>query len=135
MANESLQPPAGTATPSGELLAEISRSMVQLYKQLYGKGPTKARTHLTEDLVVCVLEGGFHRGELALFEHGQEESVVTQREAVQETMRDRFIELIERLVNRKVVSFIGGVDAATETSADLFVLESSTGELAGRSDA
>jgi uncharacterized protein YbcI len=72
-----------------------------------------------------VLEGGFHRGELALLEHGQEEPVVTQREAVQETMRDRFIELIERLVNRKVVSFIGGVDAATETSADLFVLESS----------
>jgi uncharacterized protein YbcI len=52
MANESPQQHAHTATPAGELLAEISRSMVQLYKQLYGKGPTKARTHLTEDLVV-----------------------------------------------------------------------------------
>jgi uncharacterized protein YbcI len=44
-------------------------------------------------------------------------------------MRDRFVELIERLVDRKVVSFISGVDAATETSADLFVLESPTDEL------
>jgi uncharacterized protein YbcI len=134
MANESPQQHAHTATPGGELLAEISRSMVQLYKQLYGKGPTKARTYITDDLVVCVLEGGFHRGELALLEHGQEEPVVTQREAVQETLRDRFIELIERLVDRKVVSFISGVDAATETSADLFVLESSTDELTGRLD-
>jgi uncharacterized protein YbcI len=62
------------------------------------------------------------------------EPVVTQREAVQETMRDRFIELIERLLNRKVVSFISGVDAATETSADLFVLESSASDLTGRLD-
>jgi uncharacterized protein YbcI len=135
MANESLQPPAGTATPSGELLAEISRSMVQLYKELYGKGPTKARTYLTDDLVVCVLEGGFHRSERTLLEHGQAEPVLSQREAVQGTRRDRLTGRIEQLVGRKVVTFISGVDAATETSADLFVLESSTGELAGRSDA
>ena len=105
-------------------MAEISRSMVQLYKELYGKGPSKARTYMTDDLVVCVLEGGFHRGELALFERGQQGPVVTQREAVQETMRHRFIELIERLVDREVVSFVSGVDAGTETSADVFVLES-----------
>jgi uncharacterized protein YbcI len=129
MANNNLQPHAQAVTSAGELLAEISRSMVQLYKELYGKGPTKARTYITDDLVVCVLEGGFHRGERALLEHGQDETVVTQREAVQETMRDRFVELIERLVDRKVVSFISGVDAATETSADLFVLESSADEL------
>jgi uncharacterized protein YbcI len=123
MANECLQQHVRTATPSGELLAEISRSMVQLYKELYGKGPTKARTYMADDLVVCVLEGGFHRSERTLLEHGQEQPVLTQREAVQETMRDRFIELIEQLVDRKVASFISGVDAGTETSADLFVLE------------
>jgi len=126
MANESLQQHAQTTTPSGELLAEVSRSMVQLYKELYGKGPTKARTYLTDDLVVCVLEGGFHRSERTLLEHGQAEPVLSQREAVQETMRDSFIRLIERLLDRKVVSFISGVDTATETSADLFVLEAKT---------
>jgi uncharacterized protein YbcI len=130
MTSERLQH-AETATSWGELMAEISRSMVQLYKELYGKGPTKARTYITDDLVVCLLEGGFHRGERALLEHGQEEPVVTHREAVQETMRDRFVELIEQLVERKVVSFISGVDAATETSADLFVLDS-PGELTAR---
>ena len=128
MANESLQQRAQTTTPSGELLAEVSRSMVQLYKELYGKGPTKARTYMTDDLVVCVLEGGFHRSERTLLEHGQEEPVLSQREAVQETMRDSFIRLIERLLDRKVVSFISGVDTATETSADLFVLEAKTNQ-------
>jgi uncharacterized protein YbcI len=134
MANKSLRQHVETATPSGELLAEISRSMVQLYKELFGKGPTKARTYMADDLVVCVLEGGFHRSERTLLEHGQAEPVLSQREAVQETMRDRFIERIERVVGRRVVSFVSGVDAATETSADLFVLESSTGELTGRLD-
>jgi uncharacterized protein YbcI len=122
MPNEPLRH-APIAMPPGELLAEISRSMVQLYKESYGKGPTKARTYMTADLVVCVLEGGFHRAERTLLEHGQEEPVLAQREAVQDMLRDGFVELIERLVGRKVVSFISGVDAATETSAEVFVLE------------
>ena len=37
-----LAPQRGDGSGSGELMAEISRSMVQLYKDLYGKGPTEA---------------------------------------------------------------------------------------------
>lgn len=29
----------------GEVLAEISRAVVQLHRRYYGKGPTKAKTH------------------------------------------------------------------------------------------
>jgi uncharacterized protein YbcI len=42
---------------SGEVHAEISRSMVRLYTECYGKGPTKARTYSSGDLLVCLLEG------------------------------------------------------------------------------
>jgi uncharacterized protein YbcI len=123
--DEQLQVQPDAATERGELLAEISRSIVQLHKESFGKGPTKARTYLSDDLLVCVLQGGFHEGERTLLEHGQEEAVVQQRDAFQEALRDRFVELIERLVERKVVSFISGMDTATETSAEVFVLESS----------
>jgi uncharacterized protein YbcI len=119
--------PTGPSTEApdfseGELLAEISRSLVQLHKECYGKGPTKARTYASDDLIVSVLEGGFTAGERTLRDHGREDAVVASREAFQDALRQRFIETIENLVGRKVVTFISGVDPNTETSSELFVL-------------
>jgi uncharacterized protein YbcI len=112
------------AVASGAIFAEISRSLVRLHKECYGKGPTKARTYASGDLVVCILEGGFTAGERTLRAHGREDAVIEQREAFQDALRYRFIETVEELVGRKVVTFISGVDPHTETSAELFVLES-----------
>ena len=115
----------------GEVLAQISQAMVQLHKECYGKGPTKARTYASDDLIVCVLEGGFTAGERTLRAHGREDAVVASREAFQDALRHRFVETIEGLVGRKVVTFISGVDPQTETSSELFVLaadEPSTGD-------
>jgi len=40
----------------GEIRATISRQIVRLQAEYYGKGPTKAKTYISEDLVVVVLE-------------------------------------------------------------------------------
>ncbi len=47
--------------------AEISREMVRLYKELFGRGPTKARTEFAgSDIVICsevfYLENGHGAG-------------------------------------------------------------------------
>jgi uncharacterized protein YbcI len=97
--------------------------MVGLYKECYGKGPTKARTMYSEDLIVCILEGGFQQGERTLRDHGRADAVQSQREAFQEVLRERFIGMIETLTGRKVRSFISGVDTAAEAAAEVFVLE------------
>jgi hypothetical protein len=40
-----------TAFPErGELVAQISREVVQLHARLYGRGPTKARTFLDSEV-------------------------------------------------------------------------------------
>ena len=44
---------------SGERLAQISTGLVQLHSRYYGKGPTKAKTHLVNDTVISILRGGF----------------------------------------------------------------------------
>ena len=116
-----------TKTPargaSGEQLADISRALVQLYKDCYGKGPTKARTYIVGNLVVCLLEGGFLQGERTLRDAGRGGAVSDNREAMQEVLRQRFIDTIEDITERKVITFISGVDVQTETNAELFVLE------------
>lgn len=112
-----------TKSGSGELLADISRALVHLYKECYGKGPTKARTYISGDLIVCLLEGGFVRAERTLRDAGRGDAVSDQREALQEVLRSRFVETIEEVTERKVNTFISGVDLQTETNAELFVLE------------
>jgi uncharacterized protein YbcI len=108
---------------SGEILADISRALVHLYKESYGKGPTKARTYISGDLIVCLLEGGFVRAERTLRDAGRGDAVSDQREALQEVLRARFVGTIEELTGRKVSTFISGVDLETEMNAELFVLE------------
>lgn len=54
------------------LRAEISREMVRLYKELFGRGPTKARTEFAgPDIVICTLENTFTPAERSLVELGE----------------------------------------------------------------
>jgi uncharacterized protein YbcI len=106
----------------GELFEQISRSLVQLHKEHFGKGPTKARTYIADDLVVCLLKGGFWKGEQTLRDHGRSDAVVQSREAFQKSLRTLFVATIEGLVERRVVGFLSAVDPDTEMSAEVFVL-------------
>ena len=54
----------------GETRARISKEMVRLQSEYYGKGPTKAKTYIVDDLVVVVLEESFTRAEKTLVERG-----------------------------------------------------------------
>ena len=50
----------------GDVLTAISEGMVALLKEYYGRGPTQAKTYYQDDLVVCLLRGGFTRVEQTL---------------------------------------------------------------------
>lgn len=116
-------PSQGQGVSHGELLAELSREIVGLYKECYGRGPTKARTVIEDSIVVCVLEGGFHRSEQTLRDMGKTDEVVSARTAFQEALRHQFVESVERLTGRGVRAFMSGVDVDRETCSEVFVLE------------
>lgn len=52
----------------GDVLTAIPDGMVALLKEFYGRGPTRAKSYYADDLVVCVLRGGFSRVEETLLE-------------------------------------------------------------------
>ena len=74
----------------GDVLTAISDGMVALLKEFYGRGPTRTKTYFEDDLVVCLLRGGFSRVEQTLLDGGRGSSVISQRMEFQELMRDRF---------------------------------------------
>jgi len=61
----------GDRSSLGELRATISKEIVRLQAGYYGKGPTRAKTYIVEDLVVVVLEESFTRAEKTLAERGE----------------------------------------------------------------
>jgi uncharacterized protein YbcI len=106
----------------GDILTAISDGMVALLKEFYGRGPTRAKTYYDDDLVVCVLRGGFSRVEQTLLEGGRGASVIQQRIEFQEVMRERFEAVVERATGRRVIGFMSGNQQDPDMLCEVFVL-------------
>ncbi len=109
----------------GDVLTAISDGMVALLKEFYGRGPTQAKTYYHDDLVVCVLRGGFTRVEQTLLDGGRGGAVIEQRMAFQEVMRHRFETVVERATGRPVIGFMSGNQQAPDMICEVFVLSPS----------
>jgi uncharacterized protein YbcI len=106
----------------GDVLTAISDGLVALLKEFYGRGPTRAKSYYEDDLVVCVLRGGFSRVEQTLLEGGRGQTVIQQRMAFQELMRERFEGVIESATGRQVIGFMSGNQQHPDMMCEVFVL-------------
>jgi uncharacterized protein YbcI len=111
-----------TSQRDGAARTAISDGMVALLKEFYGVGPTQAKTYYHDDLVVCLMRGGFTRVEQTLLEGGRTAAVIQQRMEFQEVMRDHFIEVIENATGRRVVGFMSGNQQNPDMICEVFVL-------------
>ncbi|MGO9900621.1 MAG: DUF2294 domain-containing protein [Solirubrobacteraceae bacterium] len=111
-----------TSRTHGDVLTAISDGMVALLKDYYGRGPTRTKSYYADDLVVCVLRGGFSRVEQTLLEGGRGAAVIQQRMEFQELMRDRFEEVIERATGRRVIGFMSGNQQHPDMMCEVFIL-------------
>ena len=102
----------------------ISREFVQLHAKLYGRGPTKAKTHVHADYVLCALENVFTPAEATLIDAGQQDLVRRARVAFQDATRNEFVAIVERATGRRVRAFHCQIDAASNTAAEVFLLAS-----------
>jgi len=109
-------------TAHGEVLTAISDGLVGLLKEYYGHGPTRAKSYYADDLVVCVLRGGFSRVEQTLLDGGRGQAVIQQRMEFQEVMRDRFAEVIEDATARRVIGFMSGNQQHPDLMCEVFIL-------------
>ena len=106
----------------GDVLTAVSDGLVALLKEYYGRGPTQAKTYYYDDLVVCLLRGGFTRVEQTLLDGGRGHAVIEQRMVFQEVMRERFIAVIEHATGRNVVGFMSGNQQSPDMICEVFVL-------------
>ncbi len=104
------------------MLTAVSDGLVALLKEFYGRGPTQAKSYYEDDLVVCVLRGGFSRVEQTLLDGGRGAAVIDQRMAFQDLMRGRFEAVIEDATGRKVIGFMSGNQQDPDMMCEVFML-------------
>lgn len=106
---------------TGSIVAEISREVVRVHAQYYGRGPTKARAIWRHDVVTVILEEIFTRAEAMLVEAGHFEQVRSHRQAFQDQVAPLFCNLVEQATGRPVRAFLSQV-SEDGIASEVFVL-------------
>jgi uncharacterized protein YbcI len=106
----------------GDVLTAISDGLVAIFKEFYGRGPTRAKSYFDDDLVVCVLRGGFTRVEQTLLQGGRGSAVINQRMEFQDLMRDRFEAVVQNATGRQVIGFMSGNQQDPDIMCEVFIL-------------
>jgi uncharacterized protein YbcI len=105
-------------------LAQVSNEMVRIYKEQFGRGPTKVRSDFAgPDVLVCTLENTFTPAERNLRRMGEHQRVRDTRMFFQYASTDVFTEPVERILGRRVRGFISGIDTEADIGCELFILE------------
>ncbi len=117
-----MSPEDGT-TAAGATL-QISDEMVRLYKEQFGRGPTRARAYWAgPDTVTVILEDTLTPAERNLVKMGEHQRLRDTRTFFQYATVAEFCEPVERLTGRRVRAFLSAIDTEADgMCVETFVL-------------
>jgi len=123
------------AVPKGSIASAISGAVVQLMREYTGRGPTRARTYINDDLITVVLQDTLTMGERSLVRDGEVDLVLASRKAFQRTMSREMIAAVEKHSGRSVHAFLSENHIDPDIAIESFVLMGrGDGESAGNAD-
>jgi uncharacterized protein YbcI len=117
----------GERSENGALNAAISTAIVQLVREYTGRGPTKARTTIRDDVVLVMLEDTLTKGERALVAYGSGGKVLDVRTEFQNAMREEAMRVIGRLTGRTVIAMMSANHIDPDLGAEVFLLAGAPG--------
>jgi uncharacterized protein YbcI len=104
------------------LKAVISTEVVRLFRQHTGRGPTKAKTTISDGVIVVTLADCLTTPEKQLLDAGQRELVEQTRSALHRGMRAEAVHLVERLTRTEVVAYLNDQEFDPDLAVIVFVL-------------
>ena len=103
-------------------LTDISNAAVALHRDHFGRGPGAAKTHLADNLVVCVLTDVFTPVERTLIDAGQVERVRETRSAHRAATEDVYKQRMEEVIGRPIEAHLSSIHVDPDVAVDVFVL-------------
>ena len=105
-------------------LQEVTNAMVRLYKELFGRGPTKARSsYAGPDTLLATIENSLTAAERNMLELNEHQRVRETRMFFQHASERDFVETVEQITGRKVRAFVSGVDTHRDVSSEVFYFQ------------
>jgi len=108
--------------PDGAVLTAISNAVVQIVREYTGRGPTKARASIRDDVVTVLMQETLLKAEHSLINDSKAALVVEMRRSFQQTMRDELSAAVERITEREVIAFMSDSHLDPDYSIEVFVL-------------
>lgn len=112
-----------STTSRGQLAAAISNAIVGIHSRHYGKGPTKAKTYLIDETVVCVMQDVFTTVERTLIDNDKGDLVREVRTTFQYALRDEFRDAVRNITGKRVRAFMSQIDCDEDIAVELFLLD------------
>jgi uncharacterized protein YbcI len=117
-------PTTDSVARQGEQLAAVTNGIVQLFREYYGRGPTKAKSYILDDrIVVCVLEDTMTTVEQTLVKNGDNDMVRKVRLKFHEVMALEFKTVVEKAMGRRVAAYHSQLTMEPDMGFEFFVLE------------
>ena len=108
----------------GALLSRISNEMVRAQKKFFGKGPTKAKSYMLDDMLIIVMRGGLTTAEETMLEFGQQDQVRQFRQLFENEMTERLTDKMEELTGRKILTYQSQIMFDPDVVVEMFVFDS-----------
>jgi uncharacterized protein YbcI len=108
----------------GWLLQDVSNAMVALHKEQFGRGPTRAQSHLAgADALLCVMDDALLPAERTMVAMGEHQRVRESRMFLQVATAEQFIATVEKITGRTVRAFASATDPDRNVVMENFIFE------------
>lgn len=104
------------------LATALANLVVGVLREHTGRGPTKARAHVCEDVIAVILHNTLTRAERTLAANGGADIVLATRRAFRDPMRPDLVAGVERLTARTVIACFSDNTIDPDMALELFLL-------------
>jgi uncharacterized protein YbcI len=104
-------------------LSLIATAIVRIYKEHFGRGPTRAKAaYADDDTLICTLRDSLTPAEKGMARLGEHQRLRDLRMFLQYSSEGEFRATVEEITGRQVESFVSGVDTVNDVACELFYL-------------
>ena len=109
---------------AGNPMLTLANAMTRLYKELFGRGPTKVRAAFAgPDTVVVTLENTLTQAERNMVDLGDHQRLRDVRMFFQHSSEEQLKRPVEEILGRRVRAFTSGIDTEADVSVETYLLE------------
>jgi uncharacterized protein YbcI len=115
--------PAQERPAAGSLQMALSNAIVGCLRDYTGRGPTRARTTIRDNVVLIILEQTLTKGEQSLVAKGRGDRVLALRQEYQDAMREESSAMVAELTGRPVIAMMSANHIDPDLGAEIYILD------------